>query len=57
MRNPKPTREQLVLEVVELKAELEIALLELDAFKPASAPVGVTKSWVPKHLLVDPSGS
>jgi hypothetical protein len=57
VRNPEPSRERLVLEVDELKAKLEIALLELDAFKPASVSVGVTKSWVPKHLLVDPSGS
>ena len=57
MRNPEPSHERLVLEVDELKAKLEIALLELDAFKPASAFVGVTKSWIPKHLLVDPSES
>jgi hypothetical protein len=57
VRNPKPSRERLVLEVDELKAELEIALLDLDAFKPASAFVGVTKSWIPKHMIVDPSGS
>ena len=57
MRNPEPSRERLVLEVDELKAKLEIDLLKLDAFKPASISVGVTKFWVLKHLHVDPSGS